>query len=128
MGGDDICLVGPRDPGIKDSRKAFQWLSVASQYTLFLDVVTVGSAMDVKQMKAKRRKIIGVFGRRFFSSLWKCKLALTYLWLSLLTFWRGNFCIRTWKSFLNIFLNAHSKHSAYMDVFLRLPLGNVWLF
>jgi hypothetical protein len=117
-------------PETAASRKAFQWLSIFSRYTLCLDIVAVGSAVDKRQMEAKRRKIMGIILRRFFSSLWKCQLALTYFWFSLLTFWRGNTFKCTWKSFLNLSLAAHSRLSTYMGVVLKDGpdgLGLVWL-
>jgi hypothetical protein len=113
-------------PETAASRKAFQWLSIFSRYTLCLDIVAVGSAVDKRQMEAKRRNIMGIILRRFFSRLWKCQLALTYSWLSLLTFRRGNTFKRTWKSFLNLFLAAHSRLSTYMGVVLRAGMGLVW--
>jgi len=39
--------------------------------------------------------------------------ALSYVW-------------RTWKSFLNLFLAAHSRLSTYMGVVLRGGMGLVW--
>jgi len=82
-------------PETDASRRAFRSLQIASQYKLFLDVVAIGSAVDRIQFEARRRMIFDIVWWRFFPSLWKYQRALTYLWLSLLTFWQGNMLNRT---------------------------------
>jgi hypothetical protein len=108
-------------PETEASRKTFEWLSIASRYKLFLDIVAIGSAMDKRQVGAKRRKIMCIVWRRFFLSLWKCQQALTYSWLSLLTFWRGNMFTRTWEFFFNFFPScswqAFSSHAGFFQAF-----------
>lgn len=78
-------------PDTKASRKLFRWLSFASAYLHFTDVVALGKASTPTERLSQRRKLLLNIVVNFFRRLWTRQLASIDFWLTILTFWRGDF-------------------------------------